>query len=47
MKGSGTPVAGTVSVTVPMFTRAWTPIQVVIPTATITPKRSGARRPAR
>ena len=43
MNGSGTPVAGRVEVTVPMLTSAWNPIQVVMPVASMTPKRSGAR----
>ena len=47
MNGSGTPVAGSVEVTVPMLTSAWKPIQVVMPVASITPNRSGARIAAR
>ena len=43
MNGSGTPVAGSVSVTVPRLTSAWKPIHVVMPVASMTPKRSGAR----
>ena len=47
MNGSGTPVAGSVEVTVAMLTKAWNPIHVVMPVASMTPKRSGARMAAR
>ena len=47
MKGSGTPVAGSVTVTVAMLISAWKPIQVVSPVASASPKRSGARIAAR
>lgn len=47
MKGSGTPVMGRVFVTTPMLIRAWNVIQVVIPAASMTPIRSGARMAAR
>ena len=47
MNGSGTPVMGSVSVTVPMLISAWKLIQVVMAAATAIPKRSGARMAAR
>lgn len=47
MNGSGTPVAGSVDVTVPMLSSAWNVTQVVMPVASMTPKRSAARSATR
>ena len=43
MNGRGMPVTGSTPITAPMLMIAWLVIQVVTPTATRQPKRSGAR----
>ena len=40
-------MAGSVEVTVAMLTNAWSPTHGVMPVASTTPKRSGARMAAR
>ena len=47
MKGSGMPVTGSTPMTAPMLITAWLVTQVVTPTASRLPKRSGARVAAR